>query len=466
MRLLSQGTTRLGIAATLALAIGLPATALAFDWNGQPGSVLLKKVGYFKPQSGHPMASACAFDEASKRAAADPALASALARAFGAPVPQGLEQVKFSLPYQFTTFGDWQNEIFTNVALEGRASHEDAGAFLQGRYASWLNDPGLRSVYLDAKSSDGYSSTYYLHSEAIDGKTQDESFDALKKHVIDSLRASIENLRAADRNGESLPSLKNGFEGLTAADCNERCRGLESLGSVFHVIEDSSVSCSGGAPGALAAAGKPACISGDGHTVVDWTAAGRPQVVALGDDRSYQQRTDVHEGLDGLYTGCSVDAYVYTSASGDSFNFDPKLVNASLLAEVARAVGSRESADAAAQRIWSEVVAPRFASPENRRPLPAAGPSTASRVSKVITTVGTFLGKAPWRPLSNGLFRSLGRSFSWAERTLGRSGGWSDGEATAWGTTGGVNVARNADTRPAGRAGAPSSPSLHAGVPH
>ncbi len=433
------------VAASVALAI--PAASLAFDWNAETGFFqwLLGRQGFFTPTSGHTLATACALDEASRRAAADPALTGSLSRAVGDLLPRNLDQVQFSVPYQLLAFGNWGNEIFTNSSLEGRATHEDAGAFLKGRYNRWLSSEIAQKVYLGTKTGNDYSATYYLHSEAIDGKTQGESFDAVKAHAVGAIRASIENLREADRKGQPLPDFSGGFKGLAPEQCNERCRGLAFLGSVFHVIEDSSASCSGGAPTALGEKGQ-GCIPGDGHTVIDWTPAGRPQVVSLGDDKSYQERMDVHGTIDGLYTSCNTGVYRYRSPSGQTFDLNPKFDNASLLIEVARAVGTNEDPGAAANRIWNEVLGGRFASPEHRRPLPPTGPTTTTAFGRWIGDVGETLGSGWWQPTTNYTWTWLGRFVAWVDHRYGDADGWSDGVRTAWGTTGGSNVARNAPT--------------------
>ena len=450
---------RTTLAALAALTVAAPPSAFAFDWNAETGFFqwLFGRQGYFTPESGHTLATACAFDEVSRRAAGDPSLHEALERAFAANVPDGLDQVQYSVPYQLVTFGNWGNEIFTNSSLEGRASHEDAGEFLRGRYHKWLSSAGARGVYMGAaEEGGGYSSTYYLHSQAIDGKTQDESFSAVETHVKNVLAASITNLRAADANGIGLPQFDGAFKSLAPSDCNERCKGLAFLGSVFHLVEDSSASCSDAVKADLRARGLPECVTGDGHTIIDWTPAGRPQVVTLSNDEFYQGRTDVHGNIDGLYTSCDTRAFSFRDAAGRDFDFNPKLVNASILAEVARSLDTDESPAEAADRIWREVVSSRFAAPEHRQPMPPPAPSTVEGFGKKISEFGHWLGERAWQPATNKLWYGLGRFVAWVDHKWGDADGWAEGTATAWGTAGGSNVARHANTK------APSAPAGYA----
>lgn len=432
-------------------------TALAFDWNAETGFFqwLFGRQGYFTPGSGHTLATACAFEEASERASSDPALRSALERALSSPMPSRMDQIQYSVPYQLVTFGNWGNEIFTNSGLEGRASHEDAGAFLSGRYKRWLDSANATRVYMGAaEEGGGYSSTYYLHSQAIDGKTQDESFDAIERHAKTVLIASITNLRAADAMNQPLPEFSGAFKALKPADCNERCKGIAFLGSVFHMVEDSSASCSDAVSAELAARGLPGCVSGDGHTIIDWTPAGRPQVVTLSNDEFYQGRTDLHGNIDGLYTSCDTQAFTF-ARDGRTFDFNPKLVNASILVEVARSLDSNESPAAVADRIWRDVLSSRFAAKQDRRAMPEPPGSTLSKNAQRIAAIGTWLGERAWQPATNKLWYGLGRFVAWVDNKLGDADGWNEGVEAAWGTslgvgTAGANVARNANTVPPG----------------
>lgn len=458
---------RLILGTVAAAALVAPMSAGAFDWNAETGFFqwLFGRQGYFTPGSGHTLATACAFDEVSKRASSDPALKAALEKAFSSKVPSGLDQVKYSVPYQLVTFGNWGNEIFTNSGLEGRASHEDAGAFLSGRYHKWLSSEGARKVYMGAaEEGGGYSSTYYLHSQAIDGKTQDESFSAIEKHVKNALTASITNLREAEKKGQTLPEFNNAFKALAPKDCNERCRGLAFLGSIFHTIEDSSASCSDATIAALKAKGLPPCVKGDGHTIIDWTSAGRPQVVTLSNDEFYQGRTDLHGNMDGLYESCDTKNYTFEK-NGQSFDFNPKLVNAAILAEVAKAVDSGDAPEVAAEKIYRKVVADRFAKKTERQPMPKPPASTKSGVSKKIEEFGHWLGEAAWQPITNKVWYGLGRFVAWVDNKVGDADGWNEGVATAWGVSGGANVSRNANTRAPGAAPAgPASVASGAGM--
>lgn len=458
---------RLPAVAVAAALVAAPLTASAFDWNAETGFFqwLFGRQGYFTPKSGHTLATACAFDEASRRAAADPALTSALERALASRMPSGLAQVEYSVPYQLVTFGNWGNEIFTNSGLEGRASHEDAGEFLRGRYHKWLESAGAKKVYMGAaEEGGGYSATYYLHSQAIDGKTQGESFAAVEAHVKGALAASITNLREAEAKGVGLPAFGGAFKGLSPQDCNERCKGIAFLGTIFHVIEDSTASCSDAVQEALAAKGLPPCVKGDGHTVIEWTPAGRPQVVTLSDDSFYQGRTDVHGNIDGLYESCDTRAFTFTR-DGRTFDFNPKLVNASILAEVAKAVSTDETPEEAADRIWREVISSRFARPEHRQPMPPPAPPTATRWGRRIAEFGEWLGERAWQPVTNKLWYALGRFVAWVDHRFGDADGWSEGTITAWGTTGGSNVHRHADTRaPGAPAGGRSDQAAGAGI--
>mgnify|MGYP001598031325 CR=1 FL=1 len=445
---------RLARLAVVASVFAAPLTASAFDWNAETGFFqwLLGRQGYFTPASGHTLATACAFDEVSKRASADPALKSALERALTTKAPNGMNQIQYSVPYQLVTFGNWGNEIFTNSSLEGRASHEDAGAFLSGRYHKWLESAGAKKVYMGAaEEGGGYSSTYYLHSQHIDGKTHDESFSAIEKHVKGALAASITNLRAADANNQPLPNFTGGFKGLNPKDCNERCKGIAFLGTVFHAIEDSSASCSDAVQVALKAKGLPPCLQGDGHTIVDWTAAGRPQVVTLSNDEFYQGRTDMHGNMDGLYESCDTKNFSFEK-NGTSFDFNPKLLNASILGEVSKSIGTTETPEAAANRIWNELVSPRFASPSDRQPMPKPAAATTTKWGGRISEFGEWLGERAWQPTTNKVWYGLGRLVAWVDNKFGDADGWNEGVASAWGTSGGANVARNANTK------APGSP--------
>ena len=447
---------RKSITRTIAIALLVASPgAFAYDWNAETGFFqwLFGRQGYFTPKSGHTLATACAFDEASKAAAKDPALKAAMEQAFTSAVPNGMNQIEYSVPYQLVTFGNWGNEIFTNTRLEGRASHEDAGEFLKGRYHKWLASEGAQKVYLHAQTGEGYSSTYYLHSQAIDGVSQDDSFKAIELHVKNTIAASIGKLQEADKKNIGLPTFTGAFKGLGPKDCNERCQGMAFLGSIFHQMEDSSASCSDAAIAALKAKGLPACVKGDGHTIIDWTSAGRPQVVTLSNDEFYQGRTDVHGNIDGLYTSCDTKAFSHRNAAGQTWDFNPKYINSKIMTEVAKAVAAGENPQAAADRIWKDVVSSRFASKENRKPMPPPAPATTSGFGKKLNEFGHWLGELPTQKYTNKLWNGLGRFVAWVDHKYGDADGWNEGVASAWGSSGGNNVGRNASTTVAGTTG-------------
>jgi uncharacterized protein (TIGR03382 family) len=157
------------------------------------------------------------------------------------------------------------------------------------------------------------------------------------------------------------------------------------VGSVFHLLEDSSVSCS-----AAAQRHVPFCIPGDGHTIVADTG-GRPTVVTLSDNAFYEREVaegKPHAELDGLYQEALVDE-IYGE-------LDPAIATSAVLVRIAVGVDAavhEELADvplfvngepnadfdakafAIATRIsnqvFDEVIDPRFANPGERQPLPA-----------------------------------------------------------------------------------------------
>jgi MYXO-CTERM domain-containing protein len=246
--------------------------------------------------------------------------------------------------------------------------------------------------YLDGRErsdrwsrSTGYTSNNYQHSmvvESIDPAedlTQDDVYDLLEEYTFWAVSSASLNLMVAKK-GE--------LEGSMDADDIDLSwvAGLRYVGSVFHLVEDSSVTCSDAARELV-----PSCIPGDGHTLIE-KVDGRSRVVALSNNE-YYERTDengdkVHGQLDGLHQEELV-AEVY----GDS---DPALDTSQILVLVAQGVDRAVHEDLAAiplfidgepnpefdsrafslsadiaRDVMAQVIDPRFADPSDRVELPA-----------------------------------------------------------------------------------------------
>jgi MYXO-CTERM domain-containing protein len=208
--------------------------------------------------------------------------------------------------------------------------------------------------------------------------TQDDVFDLLDEYSFWAINAAVLNLIVAKK-GEVEGS-------MTAEEIDLNwVAGLRYVGSVFHLVEDSSVTCSDEAQALV-----PVCVPGDGHTIVQ-PVDGRLQVVALSDNVYYERNVEggekPHGALDGLHQAALVEQ-VYGA-------FDPALATSRILVLVAAGVDRAVHEDLAAiplfvngepnaefdaaafsissaiaNEIFDEVIDPRFADAGDRITLP------------------------------------------------------------------------------------------------
>ncbi|MBA3455988.1 MAG: hypothetical protein H0T42_23015 [Deltaproteobacteria bacterium] len=344
-----------------------PAKAEAFDWNGKT-SLAEFDFGNFETDSGHPLATFRAFAIAH----AAPGAYAFLARVLG----PGFEDDE-SVPLQAVIYGSWLNEINTNLDGDG-FSMRVLAQLLAARYSAYLDG---RTHSEDYTAATGYSSSNYTHSMMVTSTTrsisQNEIFDRIQQYIHSSTTDAILELIIATKAKEQGT--------LSASEiARHRTAGLHSIGSVFHIIEDSSVTCSAGARA------KVSCIPGDGHVVTGNTSAGT-RVVTLSDNNFYERVDEhgdhPHEALDALYRPENI-----SSVYGDR---DPALTTSRYLVDIVRSVSealdqtrsmplvvngalnpqfmqvAAATASSAAGTISSNVVDSRYAKQGERKAMPA-----------------------------------------------------------------------------------------------
>jgi MYXO-CTERM domain-containing protein len=369
----------LGALATLA------APAHAFDWNGRTVTHELDVLdGRMAIESGHPLATARGFRLAKDAADRDATGSTAAALAF----VLGDDYVDDrSDALQTVLFGSWLNEVRTSLDMGAPDSKLDplgwAAKFMRWRYSDYLDGREHSDRW---SRSTNYTSSNYQHSmlvESIDPAetiTQDDVFDLLDEYSFWAMNAAALNLIVAK---------KGALEGSMSDEDVDLSwvAGLRYVGSVFHLVEDSAVTCN-----EAAKRHAPICIPGDGHTLVA-QVDGRPRVVALSDNAHYERKVDgdtPHGELDGLYQD-ELLAAVY----GD---FDPAIATSQILVHIAVGVDAavhEELADVPlfvdgepnaefdamafsistriAQETFDAVIGPRFADAGQRVALPVIG---------------------------------------------------------------------------------------------
>lgn len=351
----------------------LVSQASAFDWNARTVTHELDVLdGRMKVESGHPLATARAFTIAAQDSAARSSLERVLQPSFTDHRSDALQTV---------LFGSWLNEVRTSLDMGGSKPLEWAARFMSWRYRKYL-DGRERS---DRWSEDtGYTSSNYQHSMLVTSVDpavrlgQNESYDLIEEWSFWAMTSAIFNLTIAIKAREQ--------GGLSADDIDlSWVSGLRYVGSVFHTVEDSSVSCSEAARRHVRN-----CLPGDGHGIVARTSAGRPQVVALSNGAWYERMPasggKPHAALDGLYKTALIDE-VYGE-------FDPARSNARILIAVTKHVAAavdelrttplynadgtpNEAFDArafslaaAGAREVQAIIAARYAAAADRQPLP------------------------------------------------------------------------------------------------
>jgi hypothetical protein len=300
----------------------LAPSAHAFDWNGRTVTHELDVLdGRMAIESGHPLATARAFRLAGAAADADATgeTAAALAFVLGDDFTDDRSDA-----LQTVLFGSWLNEVRTSLDMGAADSSFDplgwAAKFMRWRYADYLDGREKSDRW---SRSTAYTSSNYQHSMLVESADpfetigQDEVFDLLDEYSFWAMNAAALNLIVAKKGAIE--------ESMSADDIDLAwVSGLRYVGSVFHLVEDSAVTCS-----AAAQRHAPICIPGDGHTLVA-QVDGRPRVVALSDNAYYERAVDgdkPHGELDALYQDELV-AEVY----GD---FDPALATSQILVRIA-----------------------------------------------------------------------------------------------------------------------------------
>lgn len=330
---------RLALAALSVALLCAPGTASAYDWNAQTVAHELDILdGRMSIESGHPLATFRAFEGAVQMADGDPELAAALTFALSSPVfePEWesmrpsdlLDERADSL--QTVMFGSWLNEVRTALDMgdpntpDWRDPMAWVATAMAWRYADYLDGREKSDRWSEAT---GYSSNNFQHSMQVTSAdpdvvvTPDDSMELMEEYLQWALHQGTFQLLIAKKTQLEI--------GVTDPDIdNNWVSGLRRIGSIFHAIEDSSVSCT-----AAAKRHVPVCIPGDGHTLIAQVGS-VAQVVALSDnvyyDRAVQDGSSPHALLDGLYQAELVD-----EVFGE---FDPAIVNALVLAEVSLAV--------------------------------------------------------------------------------------------------------------------------------
>jgi uncharacterized protein (TIGR03382 family) len=359
------------------LAAGLVAQvpdAAAFDWNGRTVTHEVDLLdGRMKVQSGHPLATARAFRLAAQDASALPALRRVLGADFVDDDSDSLQTV---------LFGSWLNEVRTNLDMGGSKPLEWAARYLEWRYRDYLEGRENSDRW---QEDTGWTSSNYQHSMLVTSidpamqLTQDHSFGLIEEYTFWASTAAVMNLIIATKGAE---------EGsMSAEDVDlSRISGLRYVGSLFHIMEDSSVACT-----PVAQRHVPNCLPGDGHGLIERTRTGKLQVIALSSTGWYEREPErgpkPHGALDDLYR---------PELIGEVFaEIDPALTSSGILISVTRAVDQAltELADvplyladgspnpmfdarafmisaAAGRDIEERLIRPRYAAIEDRKPLP------------------------------------------------------------------------------------------------
>jgi hypothetical protein len=338
--MIHRPANRLGLVfTTFVAALAVPTTTLAYDWNAKTVAHELDILdGRMDVVSGHPLATARAFQLAAGAAEQDPALATAMTFTLSSPVfePQWESMRPADLAddradgLQTVMFGSWLNEVRTALDMgdPNKPDWRDPLAWVASamawRYADYLEGRERSDRWSEAT---GYSSNNFQHSMQVTSSdpsvivTPDDSMDLMEEYLAWALHQGTFQLLLAKKTQLEI--------GPTDPDIDDNwVSGLRRIGSVFHAIEDSSVSCTPAAQEHV-----PVCIPGDGHTLLA-KVGGDTQVVALSDNVYYERAvpdgSKPHALLDGLYQEDLVDE-VY----GD---FDPALVGATVLIELSIAV--------------------------------------------------------------------------------------------------------------------------------
>lgn len=327
------------------LVLLLTFSAQAFDWNDKTVLHVLD-LGKMKIESGHPLATHRSFLIATDPNKVGDETLRAMQKVFGESLAQLRSESSDAM--QSVLFGNWLNEIITNLDLNAGAEKEGKGALhskaldlasvlMHRRYRRYLDfvhtNPNSQGHSPRFSQSTGYTSTNYLHSmmitsEAQDGRdqpTQDEVVELILRYSYYSILSAIAGL------AETTLAMEKGL--LSRANLQDDRRyinALTSIGSVFHLVQDSAVACTPRARKFIP------CIPGDGHGIVA-EIDGEPKVVSLSDHVYYRRPHNEsefgghtpHAALDKLYNRRQVEA-----AFGE---LDPALSGAGILAGVARA---------------------------------------------------------------------------------------------------------------------------------
>lgn len=322
------------------LMLSVPQNAGAYDWNGKTVTHELDVLdGRMDVESGHPLATARGFELAVELGADDPTgqTDAAMSFVFGSDFVDPRSDA-----VQTVLFGSWLNEVRTSLDMGDPDSFLDplgwAAEFMGLRYGNYLDEREKSDRWSE---STGYSSNNYQHSMMVasvdpaEEITQDDVFDLLEEYTFWAITSASFNLMVAKK-GELEGSLDPDDADLSWI------AGMRYIGSVFHLIEDSSVTCSNASQELV-----PSCIPGDGHTLVE-RRDGRPMVVALSNNEYYERVDEhgdkVHAQLDGLHQEHLIDE-VY----GDA---DPALDTSQILVIVARGVDAAVHEDLAATPLF------------------------------------------------------------------------------------------------------------------
>ena len=309
------------IVALASLLIGM--SAQSFDWNGKTVAHILD-FGKMQIESGHPLATHRSFLIATDPEEVSQDTLDAMEKVYGESLSK-LRSEK-SEAMQSVLFGNWLNEIVTNIDVNADDQKEGKGhlhnkaldlasILMHRKYKNYLDfvqsNPSSKGHSPRFSQSTGYSSTNYLHSMMISlqgtdiGKSQpnqSEMAELILRYSFYSLMSAMVGL------AETTIAVEKGLivNQQALLEDERYIDALTSIGSVLHIIQDSAVACTDGAKKYVP------CIPGDGHSIIekiDDAGRHKHRVVSLSDHEYYERPHDKsnyggntpHAALDKLY---------------------------------------------------------------------------------------------------------------------------------------------------------------------
>jgi hypothetical protein len=264
-------------------------------------------------------------------------------------------------------FGNFQNELRVNIDGEGsvavslgatlirQAFGKDKEVTLDGSHSEWWN------------RNTGYSSANPIHAMLVSSTDKKENVNKYTQAYSYNTMVAF-----ARRMAEQAITLLRKEKSATT-DTDNWKKGLRSIGSILHTIQDSACACT---PKHMKVKSVEGCIEGDGHGVLAFfPTENRWKVTGLSDSIFYDQRHDFHAALDSLYDPehtLPTDTLVKATsrkAINDEYNKnanylwgdnDPAYDGGNLILEVIKAIDTTENAGLAAQRLVKSYLEDRF----------------------------------------------------------------------------------------------------------